>query len=170
MKKIMGIVMAMVLLLGLAGCGVDTSVQMPKEQAMRCADLVSQLADDGAVSCDVQASFGEKDFNTYFGYWYDIPMEFIADGAISYVNAGDNADEISVLYPTSSVSYSTVKKALVRRQERRVKDFKNLIDAEMQKVQRAVIAENEGFILFAVSDDVQSVVDAFMELTSTEKK
>lgn len=162
MKRLGGLLLVVCLLL--TGCNVNMEASMPEKQAMSCAKMMEELLAVSEVACDKTVSYGEKDYDIYFQYWYDMPVQFVADGSISYVTAGNNADEISILYPESGVTYETVKKALSRRPARQVEHYTGLHDAEAARYEDAVLVEREGFILFVVAKDSEAIVSKFYEL------
>lgn len=171
MRKWIAAVLSGLLAFGMAamlgGCSAQTQVQ--SEQELRCAEYMNELLIAGeGMACDKTASYNEKDYSTYFEYWYDMPMSFVSDGAICYVESGDNVDEISILRPLSNVTYDTVKKALEGRVERQKEHFGGLIDEQAERMDGAVLCESGGYLLFVVSDDPQPVIDRFEELTAAE--
>ena len=162
MKKVLVLILCAMLVF--CGCDVDISVQMPESQAMRCADLMEQLMDVAKISCDKTECYGEQNFGVYFEYWFDMPMNFVSDGAISYVNAGNNADEICILYPESGVTYQTVKEALERRPEKQKKRLTGLHDEQALRYEDAVLAECEGFLLLVVCENADAVAAEFEQI------
>lgn len=151
-----------------AGCtpAGDPNAYSAPEQDGVCAAWMDALREAGTgMACDVVRSYGEKDYATYFEYWYDMPMQFVSDGAICYVGDGDNVDEISILRPVGEVTRETVKKALTNRIERQRKRYKGLIDEQADRMDNAVIVESGGYLLFLVSDDPAPVQAKFEELT-----
>ncbi len=162
MKRFFTLLLCMMLALGLAGCVSTAST--PKESV--CAGMMEQLleASEGMV-CDKVVTYADKDYATYFEYWYDMPLQFVSDGAICYVDAGDNVDEISILKPLSEVTYDTVKTALSGKPERQAKRFEGLVDGQAERMEQAQLVESGGYLLFIMADEPQPVIDAFMAMT-----
>ena len=148
-----------------AGCsGKQVEV---KEAPVACSTLLQQLCEaaDG-MAFDKTVHYDEKDYSTYFEYWYDMPMRFVSDGAIAYVGDGNNADEISILYPESSVTYDTVKKALERRIDRQKKHFTGLIDEQAKRMESdSGVYESGGYLMYLVAENPDSIVEAFYAAT-----
>ena len=166
LKKLWSMLLVVCLLL--SGCGTDISASMPEEQVMSCSALMEELLAAADVACDKTESYGEKNYELYFLYWYDMPIQFVADGSISYVTAGDNADEISILYPESGVTYETVKKALTRRIDRQVEHYTGLHDAQAARYADARVVECEGFLLFVVAENADEIIAEFEEILTEE--
>lgn len=169
MKKVIAAILSVILCGSLfAGCSAQTGSLQPESGDIVCGELLNKLLKVGGTICDKTYAYGEKDFATYFEYWFDMPMQFVTDGAIATVAAGDNADEISVLYPQSNITYDTVKKALEKRSKRRAKDFKNLFDDQAERAENAVVVESGGYLLFVIADNPEPIIDAFEEITAGE--
>lgn len=162
MKRLQRLAVGFICILLFTGC---TQQGEQDTQAAGCREILEQVYEQvsDSVECNRIYSYEEKDFSTYFEYWYNLSMRFISDGAIYTVQGSGNADEITILYPGSSVTYDVVKESLEKKPQYRSEQILNA-DESARVLEKGTVAEMDGYLLFVVADDPQIVVEAFEQV------
>lgn len=160
-KKIIALLLVMLLVAGIAGCGqnakqepLSSEVSFETDTASFCTALLTEMANgQSGLSCDTICSFADENFTLYAEQLYGLEISTLSDGCILYSASGAKADEISLLTPADAGKGATVKAALQQRAAQRVRDFTGYNDAEASKAEYAeVIALGSHFALI-ISDN-----------------
>ncbi len=146
-----------------SGCK-KTTAPTNNSAAVPCTELCSSLMeDDLSLDCDIVCGYEDEQFETYFSYLYNIPMENIKDGCIIYVSSGSSADEVSLLLPADAGKGAVITTALNNRIEKRKQDYNGYNDDEVEKLNHALVTPIGNYIALVISDQPQSVVKALRQ-------
>lgn len=149
LKMITSIMVSLVIL---AGCGSDKPMKT----------LVIKDTMDGIVKNisfeDELISLTEKNVSEY----YDIDSKVVAEYEIRVSATGATTEELAIFKLTAdSTASDTVKAMLEERKASLKKAFEQYIPAEIARLDKAIIVEKDGYILFSVSEDGTGVQKQF---------
>ncbi len=166
LKRLQKVMIGFLCILLLSGCMQQGNQDVQAESD--CKKVLEQVYEQvsDSVRCNRLYSYEEKDYSTYFEYWYNLPVRFVSDGAIYMVEGEGNADEITILYPGSSVTYDVVKEALMNKPQYRSEQVLSK-EESARALEKGTFAEKDGYLLFVIADDPQPIVEAFEQVVGS---
>lgn len=157
----------------LAGCSGKNSgdvKQTPEETkpAVGCNEIIDRILEQvDDTHNDARTSYGEELYSDYFETLYNADIDDISDGAFAYASAS-YADEITVVRMKSDEDTEEFREKLESRIERRKQDFNGYKPEEVKKLESAQTAVSGNYVIMAVGERAQDIVDEFKDILREE--
>lgn len=161
-KKIIIFLCVSLLVLGVAGCKNNSDKGLKDTgDKVECRKVLEEiLAEVPDTHNDKTLFYGDEKYGEYFEYLYDTSAKRVSDGAFAYASSA-YADEITVLYAADEDDIDTIVKHLEERISRRIQDFNGYKPDEVAKLEKARIETSGNYIIMAVCDDSDKVIEIF---------
>ena len=163
MKKIL--LLIPLLILFISGCSDNNSNDSEKNSetelsAVQIAENVVKASGTSGKLSNI--TFNDEDFTLWLTNFYNIPEEFVTDGAVYYAE-GAQSDEIAVFKLSNESNIESVKSALSEYKDSRITAFEGYAPTEAAKVENGVVAANGNFAALFICSDTTSAESAFYE-------
>lgn len=133
-----------------------------------CAEILDELLQKAeAAKCDARTVYGDGTYEGYFDYLYEIKPEKAKDGAFGYASAS-YADEISVIMMADEDDADMFMDKLDERIVRRMRDFEGYKPEEAAKLGKAQRAVCGKYVIMAVCDGSDKVIEEFQKIMGEE--
>lgn len=166
-KKIIIFFCASLLLLGVAGCTDNDGKKAENNETdgnVKCSEILEEILTEAtATHTDKKLFYDDEKYEEYFEYLYDTSVKRVSDGAFAYASSA-YADEITVLYAEDEDDVDTIVKHLEDRISNRIQDFNGYKPEEVAKLENAVIKTSGNYIIMAVSDEADTIIEIFEKI------
>lgn len=152
MKKILGVVIALVCLISLVSCGgKQTAAAYTKEQAQKILD--SDVFSEQLEDLDLDTAW-----SLYQLAGTGLSRDQLTDGVV-HRSSGGTCEELALLIFQDEEAAKSAKAALETYLQNQIKDNENYRPAEIPKLEDAFLQQADNTVLMVVSTDTQGVKD-----------
>lgn len=152
MKKILGVVIALVCLIALVSCsGKQTAAAYTKEQAQKILD--SDVFSEQLEDLDLDTAW-----SLYQLAGTGLSRDQLTDGVV-HRSSGGTCEELALLIFQDEEAAKSAKSALETYLQNQIKDNENYRPAEIPKLEDAFLQQADNTVLMVVSTDTQGVKD-----------
>lgn len=166
-KKIIIFFCASLLLLGVAGCTDNDGKKTDNNETdgnVKCSEILEEILTEATgTHTDKKLFYDDEKYEEYFEYLYNTSVKRVSDGAFAYASSA-YADEITVLYAEDKDDVDTIVKHLEDRISNRIQDFNGYKPEEVAKLENAVIKTSGNYIIMAVSDEADTIIEIFEKI------
>lgn len=152
MKKILGVILALVCLLSLISCGgKQAAAAYTKEQAQKILD--SDVFSEQLEDLDLDTAW-----SLYQMEGVGLSRDQFTDGVV-YRSSGGTCEELALLMFQDEEAAKSAKSALETYLKGQIEENRNYRPAEIPKLEDAFLQQADNTVLLVVSTDTQGVKD-----------
>lgn len=150
MKKVLGVVMALVCLISLISCGSkENSTAYTKEQAQK-------IMDGGVFSEQLEDLDLDTAWSLYQLAGAGLSRDQLTDGVV-HRSSGGTCEELALLIFQDADAAKTAKSTLETYLQGQIEDNKNYRPAEIPKLEDAFLQQADNTVLMVVSGNTENV-------------
>ena len=158
MKKILCILLTAALVLAFAACSGRTDA----ETALSLAEIAETIREsDREMTGLTSIHAADEEFETWLTYYYELPLEQVADGVILYADGGD-VREIAVLLLTDTAEPDAIETALREYIQSRADTFEGYAPQQAAMARAGTAAVNGRYAALMICPDPQTAKAAFL--------
>lgn len=151
MKKILSLIVAVVVMFGLVGCG-------EKIPDVAVKDILAQMKEE--IQIPMLQEFDLKS-DDEFVKMYEINPEDLEEGIVYTSMINIKADEIIILKAKDKTKIPVLKEALEKEYTRQHNIWSTYLPHEFEKVENHILKTKGNYLIFVISENPENVAEIF---------